>query len=315
MNRKRLKVLFIGVLLGVVYAFLTMLLVQQTHLTVSIGYIFGVPVVLGALPVLLSTENQLKSYMVYMIAPWLSTLTFFYLSFITDFEGLICLVIIIGPFLILGCLAAFFVRLHTLKTKGDNSKKLYISLSLPLIILLIESFITPNDYYGTVTTKIIIDAPKEVVWENIKNVKDIDSREIETHFIHQIGIPKPLNGELNYEGVGGIRHITWEKGLSFNEKITHWDEGNGFSYDIIVNPDDIPPKTLDEHVMIGGKYFDAVRGGYKIRELAKNKQEITLTSTYRITSTVNLYGQLWTDFIFDDFHHMILEVIKKRCEI
>lgn len=307
---KKIKTLLIGIGIGVIYAFLTMLIVQGSHKTVSIGYIFALPLILGAIPVILSTKAQLKSYLTYLIVPWASVLSFFYLSFISGFEGIICLVIIVGPFLILGSLGAFIYRLIKLKSNGDNSKKLYISLTIPLLILAIESFVIPNDYYGTVTTKTLINTDKETVWKNIKNVK----HEIKPHFIHKIGIPKPLNGELNFEGVGAIRSITWEKGLKFKEQITKWDEGNGFEYNIIVNPDDIPPNTLDEHVMIGGKYFDAVKGSYSIRTINNATQEVTLTSTYRITSTVNFYGKFWTDFIFEDFHKMILEVVKGRCE-
>ena len=311
---KRLKTIIIGLGTGVLYAFLTMFIVQNSHRTVSIGYVFALPLILGAIPVILSTKEQLKSYLTYLILPWISVLTFFYLSFITGFEGLICLVIIVGPFLLLGSLGAFIFRLIKLKSKGDNSSRLYISLSIPLIILAAESFITPDDHYGTVTTKISIGADKNTVWNNIKNVKNITEHEIQPHFIHMIGIPKPLNGELDFEGLGATRSITWEKGVKFKEQITKWNEGTGFEYDIVINPDDIPPKTLDEHVMIGGKYFDAVRGSYSIRTVDETTQEVTLTSTYRITSTVNFYGMFWTEFIFEDFHDMILEVVKGRCE-
>ena len=311
---KKLKTLLIGIVIGVAYAFITMLIVQGSHKTVSIGYVFALPLVLGTIPVLLSTKAQLKSYLTYLIAPWVSFLTFFYLSFITGLEGSICLVIIIGPFLVLGSLGAFIYRLIKLKSKGDNSKKLYISLAIPLFVLAMESLITPDNYYGTVTTTIIIDASKETVWENIKNVKNIKKYEIQPHFIHSIGIPKPIHGELDIEQVGGTRSILWEKGLKFKERITKWKEGVGFEYDIIVNPEDIPPNTLDEHVLIGGTYFDAVKGAYSIRSIDSSRQEVTLSSTYRITSTVNFYGKYWTDFIFEDFHEMILEVVKGRCE-
>ncbi|MBL3659096.1 SRPBCC family protein [Fulvivirga sediminis] len=311
---KKIKTLLIGIGLGVIYAFFTMLLVQSSHRTVSIGYVFALPLILGAIPVIFSTKAQLKSYLTYLIVPWVSVLTFFYLSFISGLEGTICLVIIVGPFLVLGSLGAFIYRLIKLKSNGDNSKKLFISLTIPLLILAIESFVVPNDYYGTVVTKTLINTDKETVWKNIKNVKNIGKHEIVPHFIHKIGIPKPLNGELNFEGVGATRSITWEKGLRFKEQITKWDEGNGFEYNIIVNPENIPANTLDEHVMIGGEYFDAVKGSYSIRTINDSTQEVTLTSTYRITSTVNFYGKFWTDFIFEDFHDTILEVVKGRCE-
>ena len=67
---KRLKTLGIGTALGTTYAFFVMLIVQQAHETVSIGYIFILPLLTGAIPVLLSTKEQLKSYLVYIITPW-----------------------------------------------------------------------------------------------------------------------------------------------------------------------------------------------------------------------------------------------------
>jgi len=306
--------LLIGIGAGVAYAFVTMLIVQNSHRTVSIGYVFALPLVLGAIPVLLSTKAQLENYLINLITPWVSVLTFFYLSFITGFEGIICLVIIIGPFLLIGSLGAFIYRYIKLKTGGDHSKKLYITLAIPLLVLGMENLVVPQDYYGTVSTTINIRAGKDTVWKNIKNVKSIDKNEIKPHIIHQMGIPKPINGALDFEGIGGTRSITWEKGLKFKEVITQWDDGNGFAYDIVVNPGDIPPTTLDEHVIIGGQYFDAVRGSYSISAIDDNTQQLTLTSTYRITSTVNFYGKYWTNFIFEDFHQMILEVVKGRCE-
>ncbi len=311
---KRLKILLLGISLGVIYAFITMLIVQQSHKTVSIGYVFALPVVLGALPVILSTKDQLKNYLLYILAPCISVLTFFYLSFITGFEGTICLVIIVGPFLIVGCLAAFIFRIIKLKSEGDNSKPLYVSLSFPILILLFESLITPTKYIGTVQNSILVKADRQTAWNNIKNVQNINAEEIQPHFIHKIGIPKPINGELDFEGIGATRKITWEKGLKFKEVITKWSNKNSFEYDIIVNPEDIPANTLDEHVMIGGQYFDAIKGGYKIETINETTQKITLSSTYRITSTVNFYGKFWTDYIFNDFHEMILEIIKTRCE-
>ena len=175
---KRLKNFLIGIGIGLIYAFLTMLIVQASHRTVSIGYVFALPLILGAIPVIFSTKAQLESYLVLLIVPWVGVGTFFFLSFLAGFEGLICLVIIVGPFLLLGSLGAFIYRLIKLKLGGDDSKKLYISLIIPFLVLGIESFVVPNDYYGTVTTKILVNADKETVWKNIKNVRNIEQHEI-----------------------------------------------------------------------------------------------------------------------------------------
>lgn len=313
MRNTRFKTLAIGLGAGVLYAFLSMLLVYHFHQNVSIGYIFVLPVILGALPVLFSTKEQLQEYKSYILMPWLVTFTFFVLSFVTGFEGLICLVIIVGPFLILGSLGAFIFRLIKLKSSGKGTK-LYVSLFLPLAVLAIESGFQTTDQVNTISTEQVIAADISSVWANVKNVKDIQSDEIQTHFVHLIGVPKPISGVLDREGVGGVRSITWEQGIKFKEKITQWNEGVGFSYDIDVDPASIPPKTLDEHVMIGGRYFDVLHGGYHLEQVAPGLTKVTLRCTYRVSTNLNFYSAMWADFILDDFHTMILEVIKHRCE-
>jgi hypothetical protein len=312
MKPSRLRTLLLGLTAGVIYAFLTMLIVMAGSKSVSISYIFVLPLVLGAIPVFFSTKEQLRSYTTILIIPVLSVLTFFYLCFLSGFEGMICLVVIVGPFIILGALGAFIVRLIRLKS-SSNATPLYSSLLLPFIFLLFESNFQAADHFGVVKTAIDINANRSVVWQNIKNVKNIQSSEIPPHFIHLIGIPKPLNGELNKEGVGAVRSITWEKGIKFREIINNWQEGSGFSYDIKVDPASIPPTTLDEHVMIGGKYFDILAGGYTIDSLSPNQFKVTLSCSYRVTTNLNFYSNWWAGFILNDFNEMILQVIKRRC--
>lgn len=313
MKPSRIRTLLIGLTAGVAYAVLVMLFVMSVRKSVSVGYIFVLPIIFGAIPVLFSTKEQLKAYKTYLLLPWGIAITFSLLSLISGFEGMICLVIIIGPFLILGSVGGFIFRLIKLKDRDDNTP-LYSCLILPFLVILLESNIEVTDQFYTVNTELEVNAPRSVVWDNIKNVKNIKDDEIETHFIHLIGIPKPLDGRIDREEAGGIRSISWAKGIKFQEHIKTWKKEEGFSYDIIVDPNSIPPTTLDEHVMIGGEYFDVVNGSYKIEPVSKDRNKVILTCTYRVTTNLNLYSRWWADYILNDFNEMILEVIKKRCE-
>lgn len=313
MKKSILKTLIFGLIVGIAFSFLCFYIIQHLFSVVSIAYIFILPIIMGAIPVLFSTKEQLRAYKVYLIMPWLISFSFFSICILLNIDGLICISIIIIPFLLLGTLGAFIFRLIKLK-RENNGTKLYASLMLPIAFLFVEKNITPTSQSYTVENKIVVKANKNSVWQNIKNVKNINSKEIETHFIHLIGIPKPLNGEIDIEKVGGVRKITWEKGIQFKEKITRWNEGNGFEYDIEVDPNSIPPKTLDEHVMIGGKYFDVLKGSYTIDSINQSTSIISLNCTYSISTSFNSYSKLWADYILSDFNDMILEVIKKRCE-
>jgi ribosome-associated toxin RatA of RatAB toxin-antitoxin module len=67
-------------------------------------------------------------------------------------------------------------------------------------------------------------------------------------------------------------------------------------------------------VEIGGEYFTVVSGGYTIRPLSAERCEVTLRTTYANRSSLQLYGDLWGDFVFDDFHRSILRLIEHRAE-
>jgi len=121
-KNSRLKTLLIGLGIGVLYAFLVMLLVTRIHRNVSVSYIFVLPLILGAIPVLFSTKEQLQSYKTYLLLPWGITMTFFFLAWFFGFEGMICLTIIVAPFLALGTLGAFIFRLIKLRKEGKGTK-------------------------------------------------------------------------------------------------------------------------------------------------------------------------------------------------
>ncbi len=314
MAPSRLRTLLLGLVAGAAYGLLCMWLVNSSHQAVSVSYIFVLPMVLGAIPVLFSTREQLANYKTYLLAPWLITFTLFCLSWISGLEGTICLVIIVGPFLILGGLGTFLVRLA--KLQGQPQTRLYVSLLvlLPFAASLLENQFAATDHIYTVVTTREIAAPAAVVWPHIENVRHIQRAEIKQHFVHLIGVPRPLDGRLDSAAVGGIRHITWEKGLRFQERITRWQPGRGFAYDIEVDAASIPPRTLDEHVVVGGRYFDVLHGSYLLTPLPNNRCRVQLTCTYRVTTNLPAYSRLWADFLLDDFNSMILEVIQGRCE-
>jgi hypothetical protein len=163
MKNSRLRTLLIGLIAGVAYAFLALFIVTANHKNVSVAYIFALPIMMGAIPVLFSTKEQLQSYKTYLLLPWVIVITFFFLTYVKGFEGMICLVIIVAPFLLLGSLGAFIFRLAKLKNEG-NGTKLYLSLLLPMIVLMLESNIEATDQLNTIKTSVEINTNKATVF-------------------------------------------------------------------------------------------------------------------------------------------------------
>ena len=53
-----------------------------------------------------------------------------------------------------------------------------------------------------------------------------------------------------------LRHITMGKGVRFDQVATEWRENERVSWRYRFAEDSFPPGALDDHVRIGGEYFD-----------------------------------------------------------
>ncbi|MDP9050832.1 MAG: hypothetical protein M3O31_08935, partial [Acidobacteriota bacterium] len=166
----------------------------------------------------------------------------------------------------------------------------------------------------TVSSEIRIHATPQTVWQNIERVPSISPTELRPTWTHRIGFPRPIEATLSYEGVGGVRHASFERGLLFIETVTAWVPDRRLAFTIKADTAHIPATTLDEHVTIGGHYFDVLDGEYSIEPLSNGDIVLHLTSHQRLTTDFNGYASLWTDAVMQNLQTSILGVIQHRCE-
>jgi hypothetical protein len=166
----------------------------------------------------------------------------------------------------------------------------------------------------TVENVRVIHASQEVVWKNIERVPRIAPQELPFSWTHRIGFPSPVEATLSFEGVGGVRHATFERGVLFIENVDIWEPESRLAFSIQAQTDQIPPTTLDEHVRIGGQFFDVLRGEYTIEPLPNGDTRLHLASSHRISTDFNWYARFWTDAVMADLQETILSVIQKRSE-
>ncbi|HEX6770882.1 MAG TPA: hypothetical protein VF126_02565 [Acidobacteriaceae bacterium] len=72
--------------------------------------------------------------------------------------------------------------------------------------------------------------------------------------------------------------------------------------------------TLDEHVKVGGRYFDVLEGEYQLEPLADGETVLHLSSRERVSTHFNAYPGFWTDPVMRSIQSSILQVIKQRAE-
>ena len=100
----------------------------------------------------------------------------------------------------------------------------------------------------------------------------------------------------------------------FIETVDVWEPERRLAFSIQAQTGQIPPTTLDEHVRVGGPYFDVLRGEYRLEPLANGVIRLQLSSQHRVSTDFNWYAHLWTDAVMSDLQQRILHVIRQRCE-
>lgn len=100
----------------------------------------------------------------------------------------------------------------------------------------------------------------------------------------------------------------------FHEQVTDYEDLRRMRFTIKAHPYEIPSATMDEHVVIGGNYFDVLDGTYVLQKLNTNTYRLHLYSHFKLTTTFNFYAAWWAGWIMKDIQNNILQVIKQRVE-
>jgi hypothetical protein len=230
-------------------------------------------------------------------------------------EGLICALMFAPIGLIAGVIggviAGYWLRSRRRRTSAIPMACIMI---LPLLINPWEGRVFARRDVRAVENVVEIKAPAAVVWQSIERVPRIDPHELQSSWSHAIGFPNPVEATLSNEGIGGVRHATFEGGVLFVETIDEWEPQRHLGFSIRAQTEKIPPTTLDEHVTVGGKFFDVLHGEYVLEPLANGGTRLHLLSHHRVSTDFNWYAHLWTDAVMSDLQRRILFVVKNRSE-
>lgn len=279
----------------------------------SVTFLFLLPSIVGALTVYFSDISNVKKLSYRVIAPWIPIFAFFIITFLFAIEGWPCLVMILPIFMLSASLGGLLGGYFKLKKK-DSKAYLSILLILPLLASPIESYIGVTSKPYQAYTYIDINAPAEKIWDNVTRVREIDEKQDKGWLTKLLNFPRPVKAELNYEGVGAYRQAIFTNGLVFHETVTHYEDNKKMSFSIRALPHEIPLTTMDEHLVVGGKYFDVLNGTYELEKLTYKTYRLHLYSNFKLTTSFNFYASWWAKSIMKDIQNNILQVEKYRSE-
>ncbi len=311
-----------GAILGVAYGLFARLMFglhkggETVFEVMSASFISGVPVALGFISVWFGEYREKYGWTRRVLTPWVPSLMFLACCLALVWEGLICVILWLPLTLILssvGGILAGLVRLAFPSARGRNYC-VAIVVVLPFLAAPIESLRQASTEIRRVETTIEINASPETVWREIKSVPRIAESEQSFNFSHLLGFPRPVEAVLEGSGIGAVRYARFEGNVLFLERITEWKEPSRISFSIKADTKNIPPTTFDEHVTIGGPYFDVLNGTYWIEPLGDRRVMLHLSSDQRLSTRFNFYSHLWTEALMANLQNYILRIIKVRCE-
>ncbi len=281
---------------------------------ISIAMLVISPITVGMITVFFLTKEQASNHNYKSFHTWLPIIGWSLISVALAWETIICIIMLLPLYLPLSSLGGYFggyIRKNYCDKTNFGVTSCFVVL--PLIIAPIESPMVSPTLLHSVNNTIVINTPVQNVWKTIPNIENIQSSELSWTLSHFIGIPRPLSAKTIDFKVGGIRELKWEKGVHFQEVITALRPYEKLSYQVIVDQESMRIAELDTHIAVGDKYFDIISGSYEI-ESVNGDTHLTLTTNYRMTSKINWYGSLWANFVLNDFHGSVLNLIKNRAE-
>ncbi|SDD10453.1 hypothetical protein SAMN04487894_10640 [Niabella drilacis] len=279
----------------------------------SVSFLFCLPTITGILTVYFSGEDKVRRFRYRFFAPWVPIFSFFLITLLTRLEGWACWLMILPLFLLAASVGGLIGGYFKLKKKAN---KMYIPALtfFPFLMAPVENMISVTPATYEAITYIDIQAPAEKIWGNVTSVYKIKEEQDKGWLTKLLGLPRPVEAILNYEGVGASREARFTNGLVFHETVSEYTDKKKMVFSIKAYPYEIPSTTMDEHVVIGGKYFDVLNGTYELERLNSTTCRLHLYSRFQLTTNFNFYAGWWAKWIMKDIQNNILQIEKLRSE-
>jgi hypothetical protein len=277
------------------------------------SFLYGSPLLVGLVTVYLAERVERRSWSYYFLAPMLATLLYVVGSLLLLIEGWICAIIIIPMFALLGGLAGLLMGAICRITHWPRASVVGCFAALPLLLGAVEHRIPSESLEREYEHSVFIAATPPEVWRQLVDTRDIRPEEVDDAWMYRIGVPLPEAGAAATEDGAHLRHVTMGRGVRFDQVAVEWLENERVSWRYRFSEDSFPPGALDDHVRIGGEYFDLGESTYSLTPV-EGGTRLSLRMRYRVSTHFNWYSGLVADFLIADFSEVILGFYARRAE-
>lgn len=302
----------VGVLVGIALRLVFSGKPGGAYAAMMASFIYLCPALVGAVTVYLAERKHRRSWTYYIWASFFANVFFVLGTLLIMVEGLICAVVIVPIFSVIGIVGGLVMGFVCRVTKWPKHT-LYSFAVLPLVLGGFESNVATPSQIGKVERTVLIQATPETVWRQIMDARNIRPDEMDNAWIFRIGVPLPLAGVMQKTPSGLVRKITMGKDVHFDQVFTAWQENRYVDWTYRLDKDSFPPYALDDHVMVGGYYFDIHDTSYVLTPRG-NSTELRISMGYRVTTQFNWYAEPLAEYLLSDFEKVVLNFYRQRSE-
>ena len=304
--------LLAGAVVGIVMRLLFWQSPGNSYAPMMASFIYLVPILVGAVTVYIAETRQRRTWTYYFWAPFLANVIFVVGTLLILVEGGICAILIVPLFALLGSLGGLLMGI-VCRTTNWPKQTLYSFAVLPLVFGGLEASVPLPERLSSIERTVIIHAAPSEVWRQIHNAHDIKPEEVSLAWAYRIGVPMPLAGVTQQTPTGLVRKITMGKGIHFDQVVAEWQENKYVRWTYRFDDDSFPPRALDDHVKIGGLYFDFKDTSYTLTPRGEGT-ELTLRMQYRVSTQFNWYADAVARLLLGNVEEVLLDFYRQRSE-
>jgi hypothetical protein len=275
------------------------------------SFILGAPVLVSVVTVYLAERVARRTWGYYFVAPFVANVLFVVGTLLIEVEGWICAILIVPLFAVVGGLVGLVMGVVCRVTHWPRRAIVSSVALLPLLGGAVEQRVDTANLERVQQREVFIAAAPEDIWRVLVDTRDIRPGEVENAWMYRIGVPTPQAGLGDFRDGEHLRHITMGKGVHFDQVATEWKENRQVTWRYRFAADSFPPGALDDHVRIGGQYFDVSKCTYSLTP-AHGGTRLAIRMNYRVSTHFNWYAVPVADWLVGDFAEVILDFYARR---
>jgi hypothetical protein len=282
----------------------------QSYNPMMRSFVLLVPILVGAMTVYLAERVKRRSWSYYFWVGAAANALFVVGTFLLMIEGLICVVLAAPLFGLIGGIAGLIMGAVCRWTHWPRHAISCVA-GLPLVLGGMEQHFSLSQDEYSVQRVFVVPASPEKIWAQLTMAKDIQPQEIGGALMYRIGVPLPHSALTTLVDGKEVRHITMGKGIRFDQVASDWEPNRRVRWLYRFRGDSFPAGALDDHVRIGGAYFDVLDTEYTLRQVSGGT-ELRARMSYRVSTPFNWYAQPIAQLLVGNFEEAALHFYARR---